>query len=165
MTPTTLEFFVPGLPAPGGSKKGFPIKRANGTIGVTLTDDAKRNAPWRASVSLEARIAMGGHEPFDGPLELDVTFVMPRPRGHFGSGRNAERIKPSAPSHHVVKPDRTKLLRALEDAMTMIVWRDDTQVVSGTVSKVYGMRPGARVTVRLLNINPTKEAMCSSKAI
>lgn len=146
--PTVVSFFVPGLPAPGGSKRGFPIKRANGTIGVSIVDDAKRNAPWRASVALEGSIAMDGREPLEGPLSLDVEFVMPRRKAHFRANGG---VKITAPTHHASKPDRTKLLRALEDALTKIVWRDDTQVVDGRTTKRYGDRPGAHVKVRTID--------------
>lgn len=144
MTPTRTKFFVAGVPAPGGSKKAFIV---NGRAHVT--DDCKRNAPWRNSVSMFAASAHQG-DPFSGPICLDVEFVMPRIKAHFKTGKHAGMLKPGAPSRHTVKPDATKLLRALEDALTGICWRDDAQVCVQRVTKRYGDRVGARVEVTCL---------------
>lgn len=141
-----IHFFVPGIPAPGGSKRAF-LHRHTGKI--IVKDDAKRNAPWRAVAALEARRAMNlaGQVPTDEPLRVLVTFVLPRPRGHYGTGRKAGVLKASAPPFPARKPDATKLWRALEDALTGIVWVDDSRIVSQAVDKVYGDQPGAVVSV------------------
>jgi crossover junction endodeoxyribonuclease RusA len=74
---------------------------------------------------------------------------MPRPKSHFRTGSRAGELRETAARYPVTKPDRTKLLRALEDALTDAgVWRDDTQVVSGDVSKRYATRePNAHVVI------------------
>lgn len=130
-----VNFFVPGLPAPAGSKKAF-AHASTGKIVVTDTS-GKRGRDWRASVADHAVVAMQGRGLMLGPVRLLVVFGMPRPKGHYGTGRNASRLKAGAPKHHTTKPDATKLLRAVEDAMTGIVWRDDAQVVEQEVRKIY----------------------------
>ena len=40
-----------------------------------------------------------------------MNFRFVRPKSHYGTGRNAKKLKPSAPPHHTQKPDATKLLR------------------------------------------------------
>jgi len=71
--------------------------------------------------------------------EVAVEFVMARP--------------PSVPQHKrmrpAVKPDVDKLVRAINDALTGIMFKDDAQVVSMSVSKEYDdeRRPGAYVTI------------------
>jgi Holliday junction resolvase RusA-like endonuclease len=134
------RFFVPGIPQPGGSKRAFTVKKPDGGIGVRVEDDAKHGKPWRVAVAWAAKAAHQG-PPLDGPLWLAVTFTMPRPKGHFGK----RGLRKSAPLRPTVKPDTTKLLRALEDACTGILWRDDAQIVVQHVSKEYGEHPGARV--------------------
>lgn len=141
-----VTFHVNGLAAPAGSKRGFHNPR---TGRVIITDDSKRSKPWQAAVRDAAVEAMSGGL-FVGPLELVVTFTVPRPKGHYGSGRNAERLLPSAPPFPAVKPDVTKLVRAVEDALTGIVWRDDAQVIAQHASKVYGEPAGCTVEVQSL---------------
>lgn len=147
----TISFFVPGIPAPGGSKTSVYSQKH----GRTFTfDSCKRNKPWRSSVEAAAAQAMseqGGNRIMAGPITVAVTFYMPRPKGHYGSGKNAGKIKPSAPSRHIVKPDTTKLWRAAEDAMKGIVWVDDAQIVNQNVGKMYANDsahlPGVSITV------------------
>jgi Holliday junction resolvase RusA-like endonuclease len=146
--PRSVAFFVPGVPQPGGSKKGFAIQnKATGKWRAIVVEDAKHNASWRAVVSLAAQEA--GFDPFLGPVVLTLEFRMPRPKGHYGTGRRAHVLKESAPLAHTSKPDRTKLMRSTEDALTGIAWKDDTQVVDGRTTKLYTNdgRPGCMITI------------------
>jgi crossover junction endodeoxyribonuclease RusA len=136
-----IEFFIPGIPRPGGSKRGF-VNPRNGRVIITDAGGS-RTKDWRGVCATVAKQAMNGLPPFVGPLRLTLVFVMPRPKSHY---RKAG-LKPDAETWHRVKPDRTKLTRAMEDALTGIVWRDDCIIVAGPTDKVYGESPGARVRV------------------
>lgn len=148
--PPAFRLFVAGVPAPGGSKRAF----AHRTTGrVIVLDDCKRNKGWRQHVAAEARRAFAGPK-LTGPLEVWATFVVPRPRDHLGTGRNADAVKAKAPRHPTKKPDLTKLWRAFEDALTGVVWVDDAQIVSQRVTKAYGETPGVRVAVFRVETSP-----------
>lgn len=139
-----IEFFVPGIPAPGGSKRGFYIKKLNR---VVMAPDCKRTRSWMDSVAVAGKMAYSG-ELLTGPIRLTIVFYFLRPKGHYGTGRNANKLKDSAPKYHLVKPDSTKLLRSTEDALTGIIWRADSQVMLGPVDKFYVERdPGAQITI------------------
>jgi Holliday junction resolvase RusA-like endonuclease len=138
-----LSFFVPGMPAPAGSKRAM-VNRHTGRAAVI--DDCKRSGPWKERVAMFAREAFDG-DPLTGPLEVEFAFTVARPKGHHGSGRNAMSLKRSAPRHPIGRPDTTKLIRAAEDALKGIVWGDDSQIVRQTGTKEYGTRPGVRVTI------------------
>lgn len=144
-TPIACSFFIPGIPCPGGSKRGFALKKGGAYTGrVIITDDAgQRNKDWKAKCAQVAH-ECDLTEPFRGPLRVDFDFVMPRIKSHF---RANGALKEGAPRWHVVKPDRTKLTRSTEDALTGIVWADDAQVVAGSTTKTYGDQAGCRVTV------------------
>lgn len=140
-----LTFFAVGKPEPGGSKRGFKHPH---TDRVMVVDDNPRAKPWQGVVAGEAAKHMNGWPLIDAPLELDLKFVVARPKGHYGTGRNAHTVKASAPAFPVVKPDVLKLARAVEDALTGVVWRDDAQIVTERLTKRYGSPTGVRVTVR-----------------
>ena len=148
---TILRIVVFGVPAPGGSKKAFVNPRTGRAV---IVDDAKRNKPWRESVLWAAREAMQrqGWRKADGcPLRVEAVFSMPRPKGHYGTGRNVGQVRESAPRVPMTKPDATKLWRAAEDALTDSgVWGDDAQVVEQLVTKRYvlrGEQPGVSIRV------------------
>ncbi len=142
-----IDFFVPGKPEPGGSKTAF----YNRKIGRALMVDANKNVgAWKQTVKVFAMKAYAG-VPFIGPLNVECTFHVQRPAGHYGTGKNADSVKPSAPTYPVVKPDATKLWRSTEDALTGILWRDDAQIVDQLICKRYGDNPGAYIIVRTLD--------------
>lgn len=143
-----VAFTVEGVPQPAGSKRAFQHRT---TGRVVVTDDAKGSRQWKTHVAAIARQHMIG-EPLAGPVELIVTFTFPRPARHFRTGRNAGVMKPDAPQHHLIRPDVTKLLRAVEDALTGIVWGDDAQVISQHALKLYGGTPGC--TIEVLSLEP-----------
>ncbi len=147
--PVDIHFFVPGIPRPGGSKNAFPFKRKDGSTGVRLTDAGKHTKKWRECVSAAARQAYSGPVLTEA-LALAMVFYMPRAKGHYGTGRNAGKLKASAPAFHTKAPDLTKLVRAAEDALTGIIWLDDSQVVHQKVGKVYTSDefPGVLITIK-----------------
>jgi len=147
--PVAVCFFTPGIPVPGGSKRAFAIKKGGVYTGRTVVfDDAgQRNKDWRSAVALSGHEAMAGREPFRGPLRVNFFFTMPRPKAHYRSGKYAHILKPDHPTYHTKKPDRTKITRSTEDALTAIVWADDTQIVAGATTKEFGPHPGVRIEV------------------
>nr|WP_272925049.1 RusA family crossover junction endodeoxyribonuclease [Streptomyces sp. SID8377] len=114
-----------GVPGPQGSK----TRTASGG----MRESSAKVKPWRDTVAwraLEARTKKRGWRPLLGPVALSVVFTFDRPKSHYGKGRNASRLLPSAPVRPDVKPDLDKILRATLDALTTGgVYRDDAQVV------------------------------------
>lgn len=137
-----LRFVVHGTPETAGSKRAF--RRGNRVI---VTDDNRKTKSWQAAVAGEAAAAMADRPLLVGPLVLTVTFTLQRPKGHFGTGRNAGQLKDSAPEFCDKRPDALKLTRAVEDALTGVVWHDDAQVVDERIVKRYGAPTGVEVTV------------------
>jgi len=144
-----LRFQVAGSPAPGGSKKAFVISSGPQKGRAVIVDASKKTKPWQATVSNAAYMAYDGPI-LAGPVMLAATFLIARPKGHYGTGRNAGILKPSAPLFVLKKPDGTKLIRALEDSLTGVIWRDDCLVVVGQAKKRWAEQTeaaGAIVTV------------------
>lgn len=142
-----LEFFVPGIPRPGGSKT--PYRNAK-TGKMWVKDSSVHVKEWRASIVQAAADAMVGRQPFHVATRLDVTFYTPRPKGHY---RKNGSVKPNAPTFPTTKPDATKLLRSTEDALTNAgVWLDDSAVCDQHARKRYTLStPGASICIRELN--------------
>lgn len=98
-----------------------------------ITSDNPKLHEWR---QLVAASIPPGVEPLDGPVSLTVLFELPRPK--------SLRQKDVA---HTKRPDLDKLVRAIGDALTGVVYRDDSQVVDIRASKAYGAQPGVWVSV------------------
>jgi len=142
-----LDFFVPGIPQTAGSKRVFLNKKTGKPI---VTDDCKRGKDWRATVQHFALAATINKTLLEGAIQCDMSFVLLRPKGHYGTGKRKRTLKPSAPMHPTKRPDRGKLARAVEDALTGVIWRDDAQVVCGDIVKRYGEQPGVHISIKEL---------------
>ena len=109
----SLQIRVPGVPAPQGSKRHVGRGR--------LIEQSKRVGPWRDAVRAATAAQLGG-KPYSygaaaAPVAVQVEFYMPRPRTHYGTGRNAGTIRTSAPGRPATRPDVDKLARAVLDAL------------------------------------------------
>lgn len=136
-----VEFVVRGTPVPQGSKTVY--------AGRAVDANAKKLRPWRRAIATAARDA-AGDVMLEGPVQVVAHFYVPRPKGHYGAGRNAGRLRPSAPRYPAVKPDLDKLVRALLDGITDGgAWNDDAQVVHIAARKVYAAGDASGVTVVL----------------
>ncbi len=140
-----LQFYVPGIPQPGGSKRGFVNKD---TGKVSVVDSNKNVYSWRAAVAQAAMEAFGDAPLLTEALAVRFQFIFTRPKGHFGSGKNAGVLKKSAAPYPAGRPDVLKCSRAAEDALTGVIWRDDAQIVTEVITKRYGEHAGAWVMVR-----------------
>ena len=116
-----IQFEVRGyIPSPQGSKKHV----GNGV----MVESCKTVKLWRAAVADAAVFAR--IQKIAGPVIAHMEFVFPRPASHFGTGRNASKLKPSSPKRgHSVKPDLSKLVRSTEDALSGIAYDDDARII------------------------------------
>lgn len=140
------DFFTPGVPQPGGSKKAFYIKKLGRAI---VTDDNPQAKGWQARVSAFAQ-DVAPTELWAGSLAVEVEFRMQRPKGHYKA--DGVTVRPSAPLYPTTRPDSTKLWRSTEDALKGVLFRDDAQIVLQLVGKVFGDdgKLGARIRVYAL---------------
>lgn len=156
-----LVVTVLGVPAPQGSHKAFVVGKKGGKQRAIVTDDSSKTKPWKQTVkhaavdALQSRLIRHGPDTLHavhGPASVVITFRLPRPKGHYGTGRNEHLIRPAAPMFPAVKPDLDKLVRSTLDALGEAgCWNDDAQVVQLQVRKVYAGRdglPGAHIEIR-----------------
>jgi Holliday junction resolvase RusA-like endonuclease len=96
---------------------------------------------WKDRVFLMVRDAMqlaGWDGPLRGPVAMELEYRFPRPMSHYGTGRNAGKVKASAPTMlHAVKPDGDNLEKATLDALEGLLFVNDAQVASMCRVKKY----------------------------
>lgn len=128
----TLTFFVPGKPAPQGSKRHV----GNGI----LLESSPHVGPWRERVAIAAHNAMNGRPIYSGQVEVWLDFILPRPKS-TPKARTPPAIK---------RPDIDKLARAILDAITGTILADDAQVTYLSATKRLAEideTPGVRIEV------------------
>lgn len=130
----TIKFSVKGYPQPKGSTRAFMPKGARYPI---ITADNPKTRPWARKVGYLAQVYAPAGGPWDGPVELHLSFWLKKPKS----------LPKTRRSWAIKKPDIDKLCRALLDSLTGVLFRDDSQVVSLHVWKDYGDAPGVDVEV------------------
>lgn len=116
-----LSFFVPGRPAPQGSKR---------QVRGRFIEASKYLPAWRKVVT-EYAIYAGLENDWaclSGPVELQVAFYLERPKSISFSKR----------PQPIVPPDVDKLCRAIGDSLSDAgIWDDDSQIVKLVAFKRY----------------------------
>jgi Holliday junction resolvase RusA-like endonuclease len=141
-----ISIDVLGTPAPKGSNRamvrgGFAVMvPGSSNVGqqrMKQWERCVRDAAREASVATMREI----------PIRVAIVFRMPRPSGHFAKNGG---LRPSAPGRPSVKPDIDKLARATLDALTGIVFDDDSRIVELALHKMYAVPgdEGARIVVQ-----------------
>lgn len=126
-----IAISVRGKPTPQGSHKAFVVGGR-----ARITDSNKNLRAWRDLVAACAQ-SVAPDELLEGPIRVEIEFLLARPKS----------LPKKIPDWwHVKKPDVDKLTRAILDALTGIVFRDDSQVVEVVARKSYGT-PGAEIVI------------------
>lgn len=123
-----LAFTVYGEAQPQGSAKAFVPKGWKRPI---ITSDNAQLKSWRQLVAEAANRALAQLPATDRDYLLDgvrltIAFYLPRPKS-----------LPKRATAHTKKPDIDKLVRGCCDALTSIVFRDDSQVCELVTVKHY----------------------------
>ncbi|MFJ2719432.1 RusA family crossover junction endodeoxyribonuclease [Streptomyces sp. NPDC087437] len=164
MTAPAFHITVHGTPGPQGSKRHVGSGR--------MVESSAKVKPWREAVKSAALDALAYDEawaPLAEAVRVDVVFTLARPKSHYGTGKNTDRVKPSAPQYPTGKPDLDKTVRSTLDALTDAgVWRDDSFVNALFAVKAFPLtgsdalsHPGAVIRVWRLN-TPKESAPCPS---
>lgn len=119
-----------------------------------MIESSAKVKPWREAV--KSAVLDANSTGLKGPVSLDITFTLPKPK----SAPKRSRTWPDK------KPDLSKLVRSTEDSLTeMGVFEDDARVVECYSRKVFPGEhpnalhaPGAVIRVSSIVEQATKEA-------
>lgn len=104
----------------------------------------ERTVNYEGRLALAAQAAMAGRAPLAGPLSVEVLAFMPIAESKSRKWKAAAVVGLERPTK---KPDWDNIGKML-DALNLIVWTDDGQIVEGRVQKFYSNRPRIEIIVR-----------------
>lgn len=104
----------------------------------------ERTVNYESRLALAAQQAMGDRPLLEGPLAVYVEARMEVPKSWSKSKRAAALL---GLTHPTKKPDWDNFGKIL-DALNLVVWTDDAQIVDGRVVKKFSDRPRMVITVR-----------------
>lgn len=154
MTRPCVIIRVLGRPAPKGNARAFVNKKTGRAVLSSFGsgDLEKRLRSWDTAVREAARATLGRLDAprfVDKQLEAIAYFYLARPQGHYGTGKNAGKLKANAPPRPRTSPDVDKLARSTFDALHGIVFEDDARIVRLVVEKRWAApgQEGAEICV------------------
>lgn len=134
----SISFVVYGVPQSQGSIRAFMPKGAKHPV---LTSTNKNLKSWRQDMCVAAFDASQrvpkGYFPRPDAVRLKALFFFQRPKSAKGL-------------YKITKSDLDKLVRAVGDSLTGIVYDDDSQIVELIASKWYDRIPRVEITVEAI---------------
>ena len=140
----SLSFVVHSAAAPQGSKRHV----GNGV----MVESSKRVKPFRQDVRFTALDIVEPTWDRSGPMALTVDFHFVRPKSHFTSKGALTKRAPLFPTARTVG-DIEKLVRALHDSLSGVLFDDDSQVVECHARKLYSDQNLCIITLE--HLDPT----------
>jgi len=131
---SSLEFTVIGTPKP--QQRPRAVNRGGFSKVYSPMTEWKERVIKAASELREQ-----GHY-FDSPLKVLINYHFSRPKSHYGTGKNKDKLKDSAPKHHIKRPDLDNLNKAVLDAIGDAgLWKDDSIISILSSHKGYTSGP------------------------
>ena len=140
---TSIAFVVPAVPVAQPRQRHRVLTSHGRTFAQNYVPTKHPVNAFKASVQHAAREVYPG-PPMEGPIRLRLVFLFPRPKRLIWKSRAMER------AWHVAKPDADNAAKAVKDALSKLLWRDDSQVCMVLIAKQYAAgdeQPRVDVTV------------------
>ena len=125
-----IKFIVYGTAKSKGSYKGF-------TRDGKMIPDNPKSKDWQHLVAVSAQQYRPKSGPFDEAVQIIATFYFARPKS----------VSEAKRPYMTVKPDIDKILRAILDGMSGIIYTDDARIIRVVVEKHYCTIPRVEIEV------------------
>jgi Holliday junction resolvase RusA-like endonuclease len=134
-----ITFHVDGIPV----QKNRPRFRRVGNF-VQIYSDAK-TVKWEDQVKTAAERAMGSQEVLETPVSVYLYFRLSIPKSTPKKRLDAFLEGLVA---HTKKPDIDNLAKSVLDGMDGVVYKNDSQITTLHLKKVYAADPGVSILVK-----------------
>lgn len=134
-----ITFTIPGNP--------IALKRHRSTKTGIQYDPSKSDKQDFLAKAMQHR----PNKPWDGPVEVYMTFVFARPKSHYRTGRYSGELKSTSLCPHTSRPDFDNLLKFVADALNSVFWLDDCKLYKGGWHKRYANpNEGPHIAIKIL---------------
>lgn len=128
-----ITITIPGKP--------FAWRRARSNGKIRFKDRATESA----EASLQAIALAQCPAPLEGPISLDVRLCFKVPQSWSKAKHAAHLWRP-----HTQKPDCDNCVKHIGDSLNRILWSDDAQIASLSVTKVWGDKDQTVIVARAM---------------
>lgn len=149
MQKDTLKFKILGIPTPKQSAR-FKIQKTGAGKQFVKSYQKKgiQDKEYNIAFDIKSQLPVG-HVPLDCPLKLKAMFVYPIPKSW--SKKKIEEFKSGKVFYKDTRPDlQDNLMKLPSDAMSGIVYTDDSRVCVTETQKIYGEVPRIEIEIEPL---------------
>ena len=107
----------------------------------------EKTRTYEGMIRTAAMEAMGNRPPLDEPVEFVLRAIFPIPPSFSKKKQQQAMVNEIRPGK---KPDLTNIVKAWEDALNGVAYRDDSLICRMTLEKRYGPQALVVVTVRAM---------------
>lgn len=125
----TIAFTVPSVPVAQPRQRSRVVAAHGRTFTQNYTPTNSPVNAFKAAVQMAASAEYKG-PPLEYPICIYLTFILPRPKSITKKRGDNPRVWCAK------KPDFDNLAKSVTDALTGILWRDDSQLVSVHIHKM-----------------------------
>lgn len=134
-----VQFHIDAEPVPKGRPKFSKVG------GFMRAYTPKKTSDYENIVRETAQQAMGSTGPLETALGAYLYIRLPIPKSHSKKRKLACLSGQEKP---IKKPDIDNLAKSVLDGLNGVVWKDDSQIVSLHVTKVYSSGSGVDVLIK-----------------
>lgn len=132
-----IRVVVPGQPIAKGRPRMAVIR------GHAMAYTPAKTVAYEGLIARAGHDAMGEDPLLEGPLAVTVF-------AHFQRPKSWSRKKAEETIYHTSRPDADNIAKAAGDGLNGIVWRDDSQLASMQIVKLYADKPQLVIEVKAL---------------
>lgn len=100
---------------------------------------------WKTEFGSKVFRKLDKYFPIEGPVVLSVVVYKQIPAGY---SKTLKYLCENGDIRPEKRPDVDNYLKAVEDALNDIVWKDDSQIIRATCEKYYSNKPRIDLTIR-----------------
>lgn len=173
--PETIKLIIPGEPKAQERHRSVIMPRKNAVVlealnktnGKTEKFYRKKDLfmhnydpSWKVKKCISRMIgALAPEIPLTGPVRVDRFYYFAYLKSHYGTGKNAGKVKASAPVHKATEPDIDNFDKLLFDVLNGLFVKNDGQIALGAQGKFYSTVPRTEVFITPLGMEGGKEGL------
>lgn len=162
-TSETIKLIIPGEPRAQERHRSVIMPKKGAVIFEALNEETGKmekfyrkkdlfmhnyDPCWKIKKNISRMIiALAPDTPLRGPVRVDRFYYFSYLKGHYGTGKNAGKVKLSAPTLKATEPDIDNFDKLLFDVLNGLFIKNDGQIALGIQGKLYSEIPHTDVFI------------------
>lgn len=140
-----LRVFIPGEPCAQGRPR---FSTAGGFVRAYDPAKSRNYKAYVKAVCAEEAKKQGWLFNTDLPLKVEIIAGLSIPSSKSKKWKQAAMDGKEKPTK---KPDVDNIVKTVTDALSGVIYKDDKQITSLVVGKIYSVRPGVALVIKMLD--------------